>query len=98
PEDVAVHPLHALLIARQLQVRVERGVAEIFEQRALIRTVLRQERRDGDGVLAEEPRLPEMPPEPRIRRPSFHQNRAPAVFPPAEVASVGPAESDQNRI
>src|SRR5207253_9615428 len=45
PQDVAIHALHALMIARELQIRVERRVAQILEQGTLVGVVHRQDRK-----------------------------------------------------
>ena len=98
PQDVAIHALDALVIARQGQIRVERRVAQVLEQRALVRAVLGQERWDRHGVPREESGVREMPLEVWVLRPAFHQDRGPAVVPHAVVAAVRAAEPDENRV
>ena len=97
-QDAAIDALDARRVMGKLEVRVERSIAEILEQRALVHLVRREERGHRDGVTGEEARVREMPFEVRVLRAAFHQHRRPAVASQAEVPSVRSAQPDENGV
>src|SRR5438552_8789706 len=98
PQDVPIDALDAGIVVRELEMRIERRIAEVLEQGPLVRVVGRQERGDRDGVAADEGGVREMPLEVRILPRTLYHHRRAAVVPHSEVTAIGPPEANENGI
>src|SRR4030095_4532282 len=93
-----VDALDAGRVAGQLEVRVERGVAQILEQGPLAGAVRGEHRGYRDAVAGEEPGVRQVALEIGVFRAAFHEHRRPSAVLHAEVAPVRAAEADQDRL